>query len=106
MNVNQNPEIKILNWKKIESDGPLKAMADIQVEPGWIFRGIRVSQHPGRRPYIKMSDIPVRDQNTGSMEYIQQVFFPPDIWVLIEKTIVERFDKEKNLYGTNNSETN
>ena len=77
-------------------------MADIEIEPGWIFRAIRISQHPGRRPYIKMTEVPVRDQNTGGMEYIQQVFFPPDIWALVEKAIIERFDKENKGNGTKN----
>jgi DNA-binding cell septation regulator SpoVG len=99
-------EIKILNWKKIDTGGPLKAIADIWVEPGWIIRGIRVSRNQGREPYIKLTDTSIRDRATGALEHFQQVFFPPEIWKAVEKAIVKKFYEEERTNTDGSAETN
>lgn len=98
-------EIKILNFKKVNGDGLLKALVDISID-GWTLKALRVTAHNGRKPYVASSRCGIRDPDTGHLTFEQIVYCPPDIWKTIEDTILKRYEKENESNGTDGTETN
>jgi len=96
-------EVKILNYRKIE-EGLVKALVDIEVND-WTLKALRVTQHPGRRPYVASSRAGIKDPGTGHLTFEQIIYAPPDIWAEIENKIIKRYEEENGKNG-NTTETN
>ncbi len=88
--------MKILEMRLLpESDRPVKAFADIELDDGTVVREFRIVKEANKRPSVACPQVSWRDPKDGRIKYTVIVTLPQPVKVRAEMLVLGAWLKEE-----------
>jgi DNA-binding cell septation regulator SpoVG len=86
-------EIKIIEFRLLNTDKPLRAFADIQIGD-WIIREWRIIKENGKRPWVAPPQLSWKESESGQIKYKTIITLPDELKGEIDRIILNHFTRE------------
>ena len=86
-------EIKIIEFRLMPGDKPLRAFCDLQVSD-WIVRDFRIIKQNGQRAFVSPPQVSWKDPSTGEIKFKGILTIPPEQKQRIDVEILSAFQRE------------
>ena len=91
-------EVKVIELRFIDGDGPLKGFAGVQIGD-WIIYDWRIIKKDGQRAWVSVPQMSWKDAE-GKKKYKALLSIPGELKQRIEVAILSAWEKEKSGNGT------
>jgi hypothetical protein len=88
--------MKLLELRLLpESNRPVKAFADVQLNDGTVIREFRVVKEPNKRPSVACPQVAWKDPRDGRLKYTVIVTLPQPVKVEVDMLVLGAWLKER-----------
>ena len=88
-------EIRVVDLRFVDSNGPLKAFVGVRVGD-WVISDWRIIQKPGQRAWVSYPQITWKDAD-GKVKYKSLISIPGELKQKIDIAILSAWEEEKRV---------